>query len=58
MKPSPRRTLDIMNILHCTDDENSYSQLPDAIEGYADVGEDVEESHLCAKHVNHGEHAH
>ena len=47
-----------MNIVIHTDDENSYSQLPDAVEGHANVGEDVEERHLSSEHVNHGEDAH
>ena len=60
MKPRPRRTLDIiiidsaiknLRILHIW-----FTVLPNAVEGYANVGEDVEESHLCAEHVNHGEH--
>ena len=61
MKPSPRRTLNIIimdNAIKNLEIDKWFTELPDTIEGHANVGEDVEERHLCAENVNHGEYAH
>ena len=61
MKPRPRRTLDIDiidNAIKNLEIDKWFTELPDTIEGHANVGEDVEESHLSAENVNHGEDAH